>query len=295
MKFIVLLFLLNSLSSFSQIWEEPFDTLSYYDRIEKVSPKMGIKSYSVSDFDSTGNLNQYSYYEFDNNGFLIKECQGLSSDQTLDTSYYFYDENGIFQEKVRQGQDRKFTQREFVKDSLNRTIALKVRSNSSISTTHYFYSKTGNLDSIKYQNGRIIVYKYDAQDSLERKLIIDNGKISEYFNYYHPDKHSLAYTNCNFITVWNEEITACDSTIGTYGKNGKISMIESYFYKDESAHFTKFKYDRKDRITRIDYEEPTGKASTKYYRNRKGLLIRVEHIDKKGKVYRYADFKYEYK
>ena len=269
--------------------------MSYYDRLEKVAPKMKVKSYTISDLDSAGNVNLYGYYEFDENGYLIKECEGLSPDQKLDTSYYFYDENGIFQEVARAGRKRKNITREFIKDSLNRTIAFKSGIKDSISTTHYYYSKLGNLDSIKYQTGRVIIYKYDEKNKLKQKLIVDDGKMKEYFNYYHPNDNSLSYSNCNIIKVWDEEIAACDSTIGTYGKNGKISIIESYFYKDESPHFTKFKYDRKGRISRIDFEEPTGNASTIYYRNRKGLIIRVEHIDQKGNVYRYADFKYEYK
>lgn len=292
---VIFILLIQSELSFSQIWEEPYDTLSYYDRLQKMNPKLGVKSYSVIDYDSSGNAVQYGYNEFDNKGNLIKECQGLSSNQNLDTSYYFYDDIGVFQEVVRPGRQKQNIIREFIKDSSNRTIALKETNNDSTSITHYYYSNIGKLDSIDYSNGRIVIYKYSSLNELNKKLIIDNGKVTEYFNYYHPDKNSLTYTNCNMITVWDEEIAACDSTIGTYGKNGKISIIESYFYKDESPHLTKFKFDRKGRITRIDYEEPTGNASTKYYRNRKGLLIRVEHIDEKGKVYRYADFKYEYK
>jgi len=292
---VIFILLIQSGFSFSQIWEEPFDTLSYYDRLEKVSSKTGIKSYTVSDFDSSGNANQFGYYEFDNEGYLIKECQGLSSDQKLDTSYYFYNENGVFQEAVHPERKRQNTIREFIKDSLNRTIAITNTINDSISTSHYYYSKSGNLDSIKYQTGRIVIYKYTAQNKLKQKLIVNNGKMIEYFNYYHPNDYSLSYCNCNIIKVWDEEIAACDSTIGTYGKNKKIAEIESYFYKEDTPHFTRFNYDRKGKITRIEYEEPTGNASTKYYRNRKGLLIKIEHIDDKGKVYRYADFKYEYK
>lgn len=292
---VIFILLIHSGLSFSQIWEEPYDTLSYYDRLQKMNPELDVESYSVTSYDSSGNVIQFEYNEFDSKGYLIKECQGLSSDQKLDTSYYFYDENGVFQEKVRPWQERKFTTREFVKDSLNRTIAIKVKFNDSISTTHFFYSKTGNLDSIKYDSDRIRIYKYDENNKLKQKLILVNDKLKEYYNYYHPDKNSLTYTNCSLITVWDEEIAACDSTIGTYGKNGKISQVESYLYKEDKPHITRFKYDRKGKITRIDYVEATGNPSTKYYRNRKGLLIKVEHINDKGNVYRYADFKYEYK
>jgi hypothetical protein len=297
MRLALILILFSSLYSNSQIWKEPFDTTSYGDRLTRMSENnLDVLSYSVSQFDSSDNVFTFDYYEFDERGLLIKMCFGRSPEQKVDTVQYFYDIYGVFQESVGQGKSKVNVVRKFIKDSLNRTIAITKQVKDSISTTQFYYSSSGNLDSIKYETERVRIFHYDNNNNLIKKLIVDNGKVSEEFNYSYPKGNMIAYTQCNSFKVYNETVTACDSTIGTFNKHGDLLKIESHYYKDEnSPHFTKFKYDRKRRILKMSSQSKSDNASTIYYRNRKGLLTKVEHKDEHGRVYGYSVFKYQYR
>lgn len=296
MKFILTLFLLNALSSFSQIWKEPFDTMTYYDRLTRLNEtNRDVTSYTVAQFDSSGTAVQFDYFEFNENGYLVKECNAVSADQQVDTIRYFYDQSGVFQEAVYPGGTKQNTVRKFVKDSLNRTVAVIAKSDSSQAATHFYYSTAGKLDSTKYETGRKVIYDYDEKGKLSKKTIIDNGESKEYTNYYFPKNNATTYCECHSFKIYNEPITACDSTIGTFNRSGKLSKIEMHVYKEDSPHFVYFKYDRKGRILKMKYEEPTGNASTVFFRTRKGLLTRIEHCDAQGRVYNYSNFVYQYR
>ncbi len=167
MKYILFLMLLfQSVFVFSQIWKEPYDTLFFDNNLERVSVEMGIKSYTVSDFDSLGVMYQFRYLEFNSKGNLIKECQGVPSEQTNDTVYYFYDDTDKLYEFEFQGKIIQYPKRNFIKDSLNRIVTIEEVINDSTSNTYFYYSKLGNLDSINFQNNSII-YIYDEQNKLK--------------------------------------------------------------------------------------------------------------------------------
>ncbi|MDX2360357.1 MAG: hypothetical protein QNK23_06100 [Crocinitomicaceae bacterium] len=285
MKYIVVLFLLNSMASFSQMWKEPFDTLPYIDHFERLKGnKIGIKSYSVTEYLDKDSILSYNFYGFDRNGYLTEQFYAMFPHQHTDTNKYHY-KNGILQ-----GSGFK---REHIYNENKRLIEIRNSKNDSTWSTNYTYNDN-NLIEIRYSQQNWTTFQYDLNGRLQRKEIFQNGKLKEYLSYYYPENNVTAYCDCNLIKVYNETIAACDSTIGTFNKFGKLSRLEMHFYKDDTPHYVSFKYDRKGRIMKMSYEEATGNASTVYFRSRKGLLARVEHRDENGRVYNYSEFVYEY-
>ncbi|MGV3611471.1 MAG: hypothetical protein ACO1N0_11005 [Fluviicola sp.] len=294
MRLILVLIFLNAFCSYSQVWKEPFDTISYYDCLTRLSENhLNVRSYSIAQFDSSGTPVQFDYYEFNPKGYLIKECMGVSADQKLDTIRYYYNESGVFQEAVYPGGIRQNETREFIKDSRNRTTAISSLIKDSVFTTYFYYSD--KLDSIVYPYSNTVRFKYNEQGQLSKKSIVEKGQLKGYFNYYYPEKNVITYCDCIFIKVYDKLITACDSTIGTFNKSGKLAGLEMYVYKFDSPDYMNFEYDKNGDILKIRYKDVAGNSTTNYIRNREGLLTRIEHRNGKGRVYNYSDFKYQYR
>jgi hypothetical protein len=289
-----LLALIACSNSFSQIWKEPFDTLNYYDKLEKLSgEKLGIISYSVSMFDSDNNPVQFDYYAFDEKGNLVKECQGVSADQKLDTIYYFYNEAGIFQEAVRSGQKRLNIQRNFLFNENGRLSSIQYINGITKTETRYVYNKNELLDSIIYSDSEWTCFSYTKNNMLSKKVIYRNKKQYEYFNYTFPSYQAIKYVNC-LMKNDTDVYLPCDETTAYYNEFGKISRIEIKDYSDSSKlHIAESEYDEYGNVVKVFIEEPSGNVETRYIRNEKGLLMRVEH-EKDGEVYNYSVFEYEY-
>lgn len=241
----MIFFLLISSSAFSQIWKDPNDTLTSFEKRPRLEKKhRNVKSYSISQFDSSGNEVQYDFREFNKEGILVKSFTGISRNQKVDTLYY---------DSIKPI--------EFSDDQI-----------------------VGTIKKEYYENGK-----------LWKVLTVKDEELTRRLTYYYPEPKVIAYSECHYFKIYDEPKTACDSTIGFKNKKGNLEKIESYFFKDSVPHITYYKYDRKGRILRIIYEESTGNYSTEYIRNRRGLLLRIEHKDELGRVYNYSVFEYNYR
>lgn len=284
MKYIPVIILLLAFNANCQIWKEPFDTLPYIDRFEQLKgDKIGIKSYSVTQYSNKDSILSYDYYGFDRNGYLTEQFYAMYPNQHTDTNKYHY-ENGIVQ-----GSDFK---REHIYNDDKRLIEIRNTNRDSTWSTHYIYKKN-KLAGIRYSKQNLTTFKYDSIGKLQRKEVFQNGKLNEYFNYYYPESNVTAYCNCNLIKAYNETIIACDSTIGTFNKFGKLTKLEMHFYKEDAVHFMTVNYNDEGKILEILYEEPTGNALEQYRRDKNGLLTRIDFY-KNEEIYMYSKFDYVY-
>lgn len=294
MRYLYFLFWLFSFTSAAQLWQEPLDTLSHLDKLEKLKPEWRhIKSYTVTDYTDTDSITSYAYYGFDNEGNLTEEFMAMNPGQNVDTTRYYY-ENGICQEAVYNGAERKYRKRKHVYNDKNRLIALVTTEGNESWTTDLIYD-SNRLVRIKYPNSSWFDFIYDSIGQLSRKKYVINGKTDKYFNYFQLKSNVTSYTSCNFIAPYGDTVIACDSTIGTFNENGKLIRTESYFYMDETPHFMQIQYDRNGEVSALIIEEATGNVTTKYIRNSEGLLTRVEHSYADGHVYLYSIFEYEFR
>jgi antitoxin component YwqK of YwqJK toxin-antitoxin module len=282
MKYITVILLLITLNVNCQIWKEPFDTLPYVDQFERLTGvRIGIKSYTITEFSDKDSILSYDYYGFDKSGYLTEQFYAMFPKQHTDTIKYYYT-NGIVQ-----GADFK---REHIYNDHNRLIEIRNTNNDSTWSTYYIYKKN-KLAGIRYSKLNLTKFQYDSLGKLQRKEVLQNGKLKEYFNYYYPEKNVTAYCNCNQIKVYDETINACDSTIGTFNKFGKLIKLEVHIYKEHAAHLMTVNYNDEGMILEILYEEPSGFASEVYRRDKIGLLTRIDFY-KNEELYKYSKFDY---
>ena len=283
--FLSIIIFLISLYSNCQTWKEPFDTLEYLDNFEKLTKeKIGIKSYTITQFDSRDSIQSYEYYKFNKNGYLIEQLNEIYPNQNTDTIKYKY-ENGIVQ-----GDEFK---REHIFNEKQRLIEIRNSNSDSIWSTNYIY-KSNLLVEIRYSNKNSTIFQYNSNNKIKRKIFYQKNKIKKFINYSHLNDSTITYCDCNLIKVYNDTIEACDSTIGVFNKRGNILKIELYFYKDKSPHLVNYEYDRNQFLSKITYIEPLGIFTETYFRNQKGLITKIEFRDNKSEIYLNHKFKYEY-
>jgi hypothetical protein len=245
MKLLLIISMLSYYYVNCQIWKDPNDTLTYLEKLPSLEKNhLDVKSYSILQFDSSGNEVQFDFRQFNAEGLLIKSCLGISRNQKFDTTYYDY------------------------------SIPIE-------------YSDDNIVGEIKME--------YYEDGKLRKKSTFENEQLTSYLHYNYPETNVISYTECHQFKVYDNLKTTCDSTIGFFNKKGKLEKVDSYFTNDSIVHSVYFEYDRKGRIMKITFEEITGKTSTEYIRNRRGLPIRIENRDKLGRVYNYSIFEYEYR
>lgn len=287
MKYITVLILFWAFNAKCQIWQEPFDSLPYIDKFERLAGnKIGIKSYSVTQFSSNDSILSYIFYGFDKSGYLTEQFNAKFPNQHADTIRYLY-LNGIIQ-----GSDYK---REHIYNNDNRLIEIRSSRNDSIWSIHYKYSEN-RLIEIRYSNQNWITFQYDSNGTLNHKEIYQNGQLKEYFNYDYPNDKILVYQHCLLNEKGNPYLP-CEVTEGYYdNKNRLVKIISKYDLDSNNVFITEFHFDNKGKLTKmtdIAQNNPEIEAQVVYIRNKKGLLIRVENY-KKGKLHSYSKFDYSY-
>jgi len=287
MKYISVITLLLAFNANCQIWKEPFDTLPYIDRFERLKgDKIGLKSYSVTTFSDKDSILSYDFYGFDRNGYMTQQFYAMFPNQHTDTNKYRY-ENGIVQ-----GSDFK---REHIYNENKRLIEIRCTENDSTWSTHYKYIEN-RLVEIRYSQQNWTTFQYDLNGVLQRKEIFQSEKLKEYFNYKHPDEKTLIYQHCLLNDKGNPYLP-CEVVEGYYDNDKRLVKIVSKYDLDSNNVFiTEFHLDKNGRIekmTDISLNNSDRGAEAVYIRNKKGILIKVEHY-KKGKLYMYSKFDYVY-
>lgn len=287
MKYIFVIILLLAFNANCQIWTEPFDTLPYFDRFERLQgDKIGLKSYSVTTFSDKDSILSYDFYGFDRNGYMTQQFYAMFPNQHTDTNKYHY-ENGIVQ-----GSDFK---REHIFNEDNRLIEIRSTKNDSTWSTHYKYNNN-RLIEIRYSKQNWTTFQYTQNGNLHLKEIYQSGDLKEYFNYGHPDEKTLVYQHCLLNDKGNPYLP-CEVTEGHFdNENRLVKIVSKYDLDSNNVFITEFHFDKKGKLikmTDIAQNDPEMEAEAVYIRNKKGLLIKVEHY-KKGKLYMYSKFDYVY-
>lgn len=287
MKYMVVLLIFISFKAGGQIWKEPFDTLPYLDNFERLSGnKIGIRSYSVTQFDDHDSILAYNFYGFDRNGYLTDELYAMYPGQHLDTNHYCY-LNGIIQ-----GSDFK---REHLYNEQHRLIEIRNSKVDSVWSTNYYY-ENNRLIRISYSKQNWTTFQYDSLGKLYRKDIFRGGHLKEYFNYWHPGTYRLIYQNC-VLSREGEVYVPCEVTEGYFDRNNKLIKIVLKHEIDSSNVFIiHFKYNKQGLLTSMTdkvLHDPEQESEIRYIRNRKGVLIRMEYF-RKQKRYMYSEFDYLY-
>lgn len=287
MKHITLISLLISLNTYCQIWKEPFDTLPYIDQFERLTgDKLGIKSYSVTQFDDKDSILSYDYYGFNQEGYLTEQFYAMYPNQHTDTNKYHY-ENDILQG------DR--TKREHLFNENHRLIEIRNTNSDSTWSTHYSY-ENNKLVEIRYSKQSWETFQYDSLGKLERKEVFQKGKLNSYFNYQHPNEKTLIYQDC-LINEKGIPYLPCEVTEGYFDKENRLIKIISKFDMDSNNVFIyEFEYNNKGKIIKMTnraLNKSDWGAEVIYVRNKKGFLVRMEHY-KKDKLYMYSKFDYVY-
>lgn len=287
MKYIFVISLLLAFKANCQIWKEPFDTLPYVDRFERLSGnKIGIKSYTVTQCSDKDSILMYYFYGFDRKGYLTEQFYAMFPNQHTDTNKYHYLDG------IVQGSDFK---REHIYNENKRLIEIRNTKNDSIWSTHYKYFDN-KLIEIRYSQQNWTSFQYDINGSLQHKEIFQSGKLKEYFNYEHIDQKTLVYQHCLLNDKGNPYLP-CEVTEGYYDSDNRLTKIVSKYDVDSSnISITEFHFDKKGKITKmtdIALNNPNLEAEVIYIYNKIGLLIRIEHY-KKGRLYMYSKFEYVY-
>lgn len=287
MKFLVVITLLLVFNANCQIWEEPFDTLPYIDHFERLSgDRVGIRSYTVTTFSDKDSILSYDFYGFDKNGFMIQQFYAMSPNQQNDTNKYHY-ENGVVQVS-----DYK---REHIYNEQKRLIEIRNSKDDSIWSTNYKYIEN-KLVEIRYSQQNWSTFQYAISGELQRKEIFQSGKLEEYFNYEHPDEKTLIYQHCLLNDKGNPYLP-CEVVEGYYDNEKRLVKIVSKYDLDSNNIFIiEFHFDKNGKIvkmTDVSLNNTDMGAEAIYIRNKKGMLIKIEHY-KKGKMYLYSKFDYSY-
>ncbi len=287
MKFLVVITLLLVFNANCQIWEEPFDTLPYIDHFERLSgDRVGIRSYTVTTFSDKDSILSYDFYGFDKNGFMIQQFYAMSPNQQNDTNKYHY-ENGVVQVS-----DYK---REHIYNEQKRLIEIRNSKDDSIWSTNYKYIEN-KLVEIRYSQQNWSTFQYGISGELQRKEIFQSGKLEEYFNYEHPDEKTLIYQHCLLNDKGNPYLP-CEVVEGYYDNEKRLVKIVSKYDLDSNNIFIiEFHFDKNGKIVKMtdfSLNNTDMGAEAIYIRNKKGMLIKIEHY-KKGKMYLYSKFDYSY-
>lgn len=287
MKFLIVILLLLGFNANCQIWNEPFDTLPYIDHFERLSgDRIGLKSYSVTTYSDKDSILSYDFYGFDKNGYMTQQFYAMFPNQHTDTNNYHY-LNGIVQ-----GSDFK---REHFYNENKRLIEIRSTKNDSTWSTHYNYIEN-RLVEIRYSTQNWTKFQYDSKGKLIRKENFQSGKLEEYFNYEHPDEKTLIYQHC-LLNDKGYPYLPCEVVEGYYDNDKRLVKIVSKYDLDSNNIFiVEFHFDKNGKIvkmTDVSLNNSDMVAEAIYIRNKKGMLIKIEHY-KKGKMYLYSKFDYSY-
>jgi YD repeat-containing protein len=276
-------------NSHSQIWKQPLDTLPYMDKFERLSDeKLEIKSYSITDYSPKDSILRYDYYGFNVEGYLIEQFYSMYPNQHVDTNKYHYLKGVI------QGEDVK---REHIYNDKKRLIEIRETEGDVIKSIHYSYNSNKQLIEIRNSALNWTTFQYNSSGKLIRKDIYVNGTLKEYLNYEHPNDKTLIYQNC-INNGDGKSYLPCEVTEGYFDKFNRLNKIVSKYVLDSTTILiTEFEYDKKGRPLKMierSINDPDFGSETNYIRDKKGLLIRIEHA-KKGEIYLYSKFDYIYR
>lgn len=285
MKYITIISLLISFNVTCQNWKEPFDTLPDLDHLERLTgDKIGIKSYSVTHFSGKDSILSCDSNRFNRDGYLIERSCVLFQQKHINKYHY---ENGIVQ-----GYDYK---REHIYNENNRLIEIR-NSNDDSTWSIYHHYENNKLVEIRYSEQSWTTFQYDGNGNLQRKEIFQDGKLKEYFNYQHPNKTTVIYQDC-YLNVQGKPYLPCEITEGYFDSENKLIKIVSKYAEDSNNVFvTVLHYDKKGNLSKMvnkSLNNPYPKGKSIWVRDKKGLLIRIEHYEK-GKLYMYSKFDYVY-
>ncbi len=297
MRFLLVFIMIHSVSSFSQIWTEPFDTLGYYDKLNPNPEEyLDIKSKTIKDYDSNDSIVKYHYYEYNEKGLLSKQILHTIPDTEHDTSYFYYNDEGVFQQIVLGDNDKKDITRSIDYNTAGKIERISESTPDTTTIWRFTYKKDGLLDSIIYEAGNYKVFTYDFNKQLKKKEVYRDWALKEYFVYAHPEKNVLVYQHCLINKKGNPYIP-CEVVEGYFNSDGELKKIVSKYDLD-STDITTYKFERNKDGNLINFsrEDNSGNSSKSVYiRNKEGLLIRVNHLDENGEVYFRSMTSYEYR
>jgi hypothetical protein len=251
-------------------------------------------------FDGDNNPVQFDFYAFDEKGNLVQQCMGISADQELDTTLYFYNEQGVFQEAILAGHKRRNFQREFHFNEKGRLTSIS-SNNIAARSMRYTYNSENLLDSMFRSGSSVfgsepswISFHYNSERKLVKKELYMNYSIMGIYTYEYPDPNSVVYTQ--WTTEKDQDsLKPASSAKAYFDEKGNVLKLESKDGFDTlGVHVLTAHYDAYGNVSCLLYEEPTGNVQTNYIRDKKGLLMRVEHA-KDGVVYNYSVFEYTYR
>lgn len=242
MRYLLIIFLVSYRTVFSQIWKDPNDTLSSFEKLPRLEKKhLDVKSYTISQFDSSGNEVMFDFFEFNKEGILVKSCVGVSSSQELDTTYYdqkkavdFPDNKKVFELK-----------KEFNKDG-NLSKISTYKDGQLTSCIQYYYP---DLKTIAYSEcHRFKVYDVfkTACDStigfFNKKGDIEKVK-TYFFNDSTPHIVNYKYDRKARLSILTyEEITGNASTEYIRNRRGLMIRIENKDEQGRVYNYSKFEY-----------------------------------------------------
>lgn len=200
-------------------------------------------------FDSKDNLLSVSKYDLEGN-LLFKSMDNFTSAVFLKTSETnTYNENGKLIKKIS-------THSSFKEP----TICIKE------------YDKNQNLESIKDEKGNLIFqFFYDDLNFKNKEIMYSDNKISQTTIIEKRDNGN------EIISLINGDFLKNRKNISFFDKNKNEIKTESY--NNEKLSFSSNSTYKKNRITKIIYNETNSQSGNNYYYDSKNRLIKRELFD----------------
>ena len=189
-KIIMILIIIISNNSFSQIWQYPFGIINSKEyKNDIITDLIGIKSIKMIRQTSYDTI--CSYINFDENGKTIFES-GYGNFN--DTTIYIYDENDFWIKKVTN--NKTFEKRKIVRDDFGKITCKIYETQNNSDTIRYYYNSKNQINKIIFDTNDYKTFDYQ-RDKLSEVQFFSNKKIERTVNIFH-NIDTITYISCYY-------------------------------------------------------------------------------------------------
>ena len=290
----LLLFIIISNKSFSQIWQYPFGIINSKEYKNDINTNLiGIKS--IKTIRKTAYDTICNFTNFDKFGKIIYTS---NNDDCTDTITYFYNINDIWIKKTTKNS---LETRQIIRDDFGKIIFEIYGNLKRSDTIRYYYNNENLVNKIIFDINDYKIFNYQG-DKLSEVQFFSNNKLERTVNVLHKTD-TITYISC----YYNEDGKQypCEKVRGVF-KNDLLTEIFTETYFTEKTGWTKenwnnfesdnivFTFDKRGQM--LGYLDTFLNGNTeeiKGYCNQRGDLIKQE-IYHNGKKDITIDYIYEY-